>query len=215
MFSIVNTNVLFRYLSLLTLLIPLLVTLVFACTDHPKIQLLATDATIVAYGDSLTYGQGVNPEQSYPSELQRLTGLTVINSGVPGELSEKGLARLEDVLTQENPQLIILCHGGNDLLRKMDQQQTYHNIAAMVELARERNIDVILLGVPQPKIMFMESVPFYEKIAKEFNLPIDSKIIPTVVGDNSLKSDMIHPNKEGYRLIAEAVYQLIKRSGGL
>jgi lysophospholipase L1-like esterase len=194
----------------------MLVLLLSACTaDQPRIRQLSSSATIVAFGDSITYGSGAAPSDSYPSILRALTGLNVINSGIPGETSSKGLVRLADVLDSENPQLLILCHGGNDFLRKLDQQQLYHNMVAMIKQARERDIDVILLGVPQPKLMFMKSAPVYEKVAKELKVPINTEIIPKVVSDNSLKSDLLHPNKSGYRLIAESVYQLIKQSGGL
>jgi len=198
------------------LLILLLCCAILSCTKaQPTLAKLSPDATIVAFGDSLTYGSGVKPENSYPHVLASLTSLKVVNAGVPGETSAQGLKRLPEILDQYQPQLIILCHGGNDLLRKLDKAQLANNLASMIQLSRDRGIDVIMLGVPEPKLLFMESAPLYQELAEKQNLPINTSVIPSIVSDNSLKSDNVHPNARGYKMMADAVYQLMQQSGSL
>ena len=83
-----------------------------ACSDSkPQLPLLSADAVILAFGDSLTFGTGANSEHSYPAELARLTGLTVINAGIPGEVTAQGVRRLPALLDRYKPQLLLLCHG--------------------------------------------------------------------------------------------------------
>jgi len=193
-----------------------LITLVFACSDStPRLPKLADDATILAFGDSLTYGSGAPKDKSYPAILQKLTGRQVINAGNPGEVSRDGLTRLSELLEQTQPDLLVLCHGGNDLLRQFDLNETKSNVQQMVRLAQQQGIAVVLLGVPKPKLLLMRSAPFYQEIAEELKVPLETNIIPTVVSDNSLKSDAIHPNAQGYRLIGEAVHKLLQKAGAL
>ena len=187
-----------------------------ACSDSkPQLPLLSADAVILAFGDSLTFGTGANSEHSYPAELARLTGLTVINAGIPGEVTAQGVRRLPALLDRYKPQLLLLCHGGNDLLRKIGTAMTRDNIEKMISEADQRNIPTLLIGVPQPALMFLEAAPIYNEIAEQHGLVYEGEILPQVEADNKLKSDRIHPNAAGYRRMADAISQLLRQSGAL
>ena len=187
-----------------------------ACSDSkPQLPLLSADAVILAFGDSLTFGTGANQEQSYPAELARLTGLAVINAGIPGEVTAQGVRRLPALLDRYKPQLLLLCHGGNDLLRKIGTAMTRDNIEKMITEADQRNIPTLLIGVPQPALMFLEAAPIYNEIAEQHGLVYEGEILPQVEADNKLKSDRIHPNAAGYRRMADAISQLLRQSGAL
>jgi acyl-CoA thioesterase-1 len=187
-----------------------------ACSDSkPQLPLLSADAVILAFGDSLTFGTGASKEQSYPAELARLTGLTVINAGIPGEVTAQGVRRLPALLDRYKPQLLLLCHGGNDLLRKIGSAMTRDNIEKMITAADQRNIPTLLIGVPQPALMFLEAAPIYNDIAEQHGLVYEGEILPQVEADNKLKSDRIHPNAEGYRRMADAIRALLRQSGAL
>jgi lysophospholipase L1-like esterase len=191
------------------------VALVIACgTPVPQLPPLGSDAVIVAFGDSLTKGVGTDPAQAYPAVLARLSGRTVINAGISGELSAGGVARLPAVLDEHRPDVVVLCHGGNDLLGDRNAEHLEANLREMVRIARLRGVPVVLVGVPAPGL-FLSSADVYEKIADEYRLPFDGNIVPTVESDASLKSDPIHPNTEGYREMARAIYELLQAAGAL
>ncbi|MGZ5097794.1 MAG: protein kinase domain-containing protein [Usitatibacter sp.] len=189
--------------------------IVVACGgSKAKLAKLPDDAVVLAFGDSLTFGTGAARPESFPAMLERGIGRKVVNAGVPGEVSADGLARLPEVLDEVQPSLLILCHGGNDFLRKLDDAAAAENLRAMIRLARGRNIPVVLLATPKPTIP--PSVPaFYGEIATELGVPFEDAVVRTVLLDRSLKSDMVHPNARGYAEIAAAVERLLRKSGAL
>lgn len=185
------------------------------CSDPiPPLNPLASGAKILAFGDSLTKGTGASVQTSYPAVLARLSRREVINAGVPGELSAAGLRRLPDVLATIQPQLIIICHGGNDMLRKKNLAAAADNIRQMIELAKQQNIDVVLIGVPKPGLL-LGTAEFYAELAQSNDVPGELKIISSVLSKASLKSDPVHPNAHGYEQIAQAIYTLLGEAGAL
>lgn len=198
------------------MLLLLCLSVLLACSEKtPSLNKLPPDAVIVAFGDSLTYGTGAKDHEAYPAQLSQLIQREVINEGIPGELSDDGLKRLPAVLEEHQPELLILCHGGNDLLRKKQPQTIAANLTAMIKEARKRGVQVVLVGVPEPALFLLEAAPFYANIANQENIPVERTILPEIESDNSLKSDTIHPNAAGYRKFAEALAQLLKQAGAI
>lgn len=185
-----------------------------ACSDDVKLPRLANNAVIVAFGDSLTYGTGAEQTESYPAVLEQLIGRRVVNAGIPGEETGEGLSRLPQVLQKEKPALMIICHGGNDLLRLLNQQQAANNLRDMIRLAQKQGVAVVLISVPTPD-MFLSPTHMYREIAKDLAVPLEDEIIFAVLADGSLRSDYIHPNAAGYRRIAEALATLLRESGAI
>jgi acyl-CoA thioesterase I len=198
----------------LALLIFALVALAACGEKTPSLPKLAPDAVVLAFGDSLTYGTGANPNESYPAVLEKKIGRKVVSAGVPGETSAQGLARLPAVLDTTRPQLVVLIHGGNDFLRRLDENQAAANLRAMGRLARDRGVAVVILGVPKPGL-FPSSASFYREVAKELDAPYDTDTLPTILKDNELKSDPIHPNAKGYARLAESVAALLAKAKAL
>ena len=181
------------------------------CDSEPKISPLHPPSTLLAFGDSLTHGNGAARGQAYPDILGQLIGQKVINAGVPGEVTAEGLKRLPGVLERHQPTLVLLCEGGNDFLRRHDLGETRRNLKAMIALIKAAGADVVLIGVP--KLGFGLDVPaFFPELANEFAIPYEGDILLDLLDDNTMKSDAIHPNATGYRRMAEAIYAVIQRA---
>ncbi|MGE0919659.1 arylesterase [Trichlorobacter lovleyi] len=188
--------------------------LLWGCSSAPLLQPLPPDAVVLAFGDSLTAGTGATPETSYPAVLSRLIGRTVVNAGIPGEVTAAGLARLAETLDREKPALVLLCLGGNDFLQRLDQAKTGENLRSMVRMMRERGVAVVLIGVP--RLGFGVDVPgWYAELAKEAGVPYEGKLLKRILADRSLKSDPIHPNAAGYQQLAEGLAAVLKKNGAL
>ena len=180
----------------------------------PRLSPVGPNDVIVAFGDSLTYGTGANEAESYPAVLSQLINRKVIRAGVPGEVTGGGLERLESVIEEHRPSLMIVGLGGNDMLRKLDDAEIKANLRKIIQIIQGRGISVVLFGVPKPALI--TSAPkFYEELAQELNIPYEGKIVTDVLYKPDQKSDSIHPNAKGYRRMAEAFADLLKKAGAI
>ncbi|EAT15320.1 arylesterase [Desulfuromonas acetoxidans] len=173
---------------------------------------VSPDGVIVAFGDSLTVGVGANRSDSYPSVLQQLTGRQVINAGISGETTAEGAKRLPEVLADTEPELLILLEGGNDILRNHNLTQTRNHLATMIEYAQNQGVQVVLIAVPE-KNLFSEQAPLYRELAEEYQVVLIDDMISDLLRTPSYKSDTIHLNARGYRVMAEEIYSVLEREG--
>ena len=192
----------------------LTVFLLAACDRAPTLPKLSPHDVIVAFGDSLTHGTGASDDAAYPAVLASLTGHIVINAGVPGDTTSSGLLRLPEVLDEYKPRLVLLCLGGNDMLRKQPESTTVNNLRLLVQTIRASGASVVLIGVPEPKL-FGGAPDFYARIAEDMQLPLEREVFNDVLKDNRLKSDPIHANAAGYRQVAERLAAFLKETGAL
>jgi len=192
----------------------LLLAALAGCGEDPALSPLAADDVVLAFGDSITYGTGAAEGESYPEVLETLIGRRVVRSGVPGEVTERGLRRLPGVLDEVRPKLVILCHGGNDILRRQSRDSAGKNLRAMIRLIREQGAEVVMIGVPQFGLM-LDTAPVYTAVAEELKVPIEADILPSILGDNDLKADTVHPNAAGYARLAGALQAMLKQRGAL
>jgi acyl-CoA hydrolase len=190
--------------------------LVAACerARQPRAQALTVGATVLALGDSLTFGSGAVAEASYPAVLSRLTGWNVVNGGVPGDTSAQALARLPALLDAHAPQLVVVSVGGNDFLRRLPEAETRSNVQRICELAIAAHAQVMLVAVPRASLAaaatgLLTDHPLYAEIASALAVPLQREGWAEVLGDPDLRSDTIHANARGYdqfarRLVATA-----------
>jgi len=202
--------------ALLLFLLVLISLLVLSKDDTQEIAstALKKDATILAFGDSLTYGKGA-PSQSYPVQLESLMQVKVINAGLSGEPASKGLRRLPQFLKQYKPELVILCHGGNDLIQQKSKEVLKAHLKQMIQLSKDSGAQVLLVGVPNFKVIRFSTESLYKDVAEEEGVMYEGEVLAQIENDTALKSDRIHPNAKGYGLMAEAFAKVLKDNGVL
>lgn len=179
----------------------------------------AKTKTILALGDSLTEGYGVDSIYSYPSQLgDKLQALKlnykVVNGGVSGSTTASGLSRLRWFL-KGKPDIMILALGANDGLRGLKLEDSKMNLEKIIKLANEHSIRTVLAGMQMPPNYGLEYRDQFKKIyfelAKKYKLVFIPFFLEGVAGNKKLNiEDGIHPNKEGYKVITENVYLTIK-----
>ena len=174
-----------------------------------KSKFIEKNATVLAFGDSLTYGVGSH-NKAYPMYLQILIKRNVINVGIPGEISKDGLQRLPVFLRTYNPNLVILCHGGNDIIRGLSKDKLIKNLKQMIHIIKKSGAQVLLVAVPNFNMFNFKTESLYKDLASEENILYEGHILEKIENDKTLKSDRIHPNTKGYELMAKSFYQILK-----
>jgi acyl-CoA thioesterase-1 len=188
-------------------------------------QVVATTAnkTILFFGNSLTAGYGIDPEESFAGRIQtRLDSLKkefrVINGGLSGETTAGGLSRL-DWFLEEEPYLFVLELGGNDGLRGIALTETKKNLLAIVDKVQAKypNTKIILAGMQIPPNMGQEYTEefkaIYPAVAKEKNIELIPFLLEGVAGNQDLNlPDGIHPTAEGHRLVMETLWPYISKA---
>ena len=125
------------------------------------------------------------------------------------------------LLDEQHPQLLILIHGANDIIRNIPREQTAANLTGMIAEAKQRKIKVVMLGVPTfglfslVGLSSLESAKIYQQVAEAEKVPIDLESLPAIIGNHDLKSDEVHPNGQGYQRLGEAVLKLLQETGAL
>lgn len=186
------------------------------CSDDPQQNSLPAGSTVIALGDSLTYGYGASLDAAYPAVLANLSQWKVINAGVNGDTSADVLARVDDI-TAQNPDLVLLGVGGNDVLRRIPSETTRANINTTIETLQSENIEVVLIAEPyfSTSALFGKASnnPIYEEIADAKKIPLYSGGWSAVLSDDTLKSDRIHADAAGYRQFAEGLHDYLQEEG--
>lgn len=169
--------------------------------------------TVLAFGDSLTLGYGVDEDESYPAWLKRLLpNVNVVNAGINGETSAEGLARLEKTLAQHKPRLVLLGLGGNDLLRKLSEEELESNLNRMIERIRAFGAQVVLLPVPSadstPSNWYDH--PVFERVVTKQQIPWVPKMWGYILQNPEWTRDPAHPNAIGYQAAAQILARAIE-----
>lgn len=175
-------------------------------------------ASLLILGDSLSAGYGITLEKSWPSLLQQqLKGdvttqnIQVVNASISGETTSGGKNRLPRLLQQHQPQWLVIELGANDALRGQDLRMTQKNLATMIELSQQQNIEVMLLGIRLPTnygpAYDRQLQTVYAKLAKQYGLVFDPFFLEDVALDPDLmQADGLHPNEAAQPLILERLW---------
>lgn len=185
----------------------------------PAIPVMGPERRIIAFGDSLFAGYGVDPRDAYPEKLEgalRAKGINadVINAGVSGDTTAAGLNRLEFTLAAQKdgpPALLILELGGNDMLRGLPPEEARANLARMLTVLRDQKVPVLLMGMRAPPNYGPEYQAdfdaMYRDLAQEYGASLIPFWLEDIYQDPSLfQSDKVHPTAQGIeRLVASTL----------
>ncbi len=176
---------------------------------------------ILFFGNSLSAGYGIDPEDAFPGLVQaRLDSLgenfKVINGGLSGETTAGGLSRL-DWFLEEEPYIFVLELGGNDGLRGIQLSETKKNLLAIIDKvsAKYPNTKIILAGMQIPPNMGQEYtdefMKIYPAVAAEKNVTLIPFLLEGVAGNPELNlPDGIHPTEEGHQIVFGTVWPFIE-----
>lgn len=198
---------------------------VVACGRDYRYTPLPSTSNVVILGDSLTFGTGAAAGEDYASRLASNTGWNIVNAGVPGNTSSDGLARLTGLLAEHEAgeqkiDLLIIELGGNDFLRRVPETETVNNLKSILNQAKANKIQTALIAIPEfspfgAAFGNLSDHPLYEKLAEETGTPLIEDVFSNVLAKNSLKADAIHPNAEGYRVVASELQNALSDLGFL
>ncbi len=195
----------------------------WAADPAPATGTATARGRIVVLGDSITAGYGIEPEQAYPALLQQklyAAGLPyeVVNAGVSGDTTSGGLRRIAWALGP-GADVLIVALGGNDGLRGISPKQTGENIAGIIQKARAKSphIAVIVAGMQMPGNMGPEFTEAFRALFPRVAAANDAALVPFLLegvgGSVELnQADMIHPNPEGQKRVAENVWHVLQKA---
>ena len=180
----------------------------FIAPSSAIVNRMPSDGAIVCFGDSLTYGTGASSGMDYPAQLSRMIGLPVINAGVPGDTTATALKRLDGLLDTQ-PRVVLITLGGNDLKNGMSRQTAFDNLRAIIRSIQAEGALVIVGGIDIP-LYGKGFGKAYRKLAEETGSVLIPNVFDGIMGIRSLMSDPIHPNSQGYTVMAQHFFRALQ-----
>jgi len=170
----------------------------------------APGEVVVFFGDSITQGYGVRPEESFPALVARDLGLaTFVNAGVPGDTTAAGLARIERDVLPHRPRLTLVEFGGNDFLRRVPLEETLENLDGIVKTLIAQGMMVVILEV-NVGLMGDPYLQGYRAVAERHGAVLAEDVLRGILSQPDLRGDPIHPNARGHRVIADRVVKVLR-----
>lgn len=201
-----------------------------AITGDPTDPNAKPGLAIAFLGDSLTAGLGLLSQQTFPSMIEEMfvaegyTGITVINGGISGDTSAGGLRRVEQLL-EPSVRILVVALGGNDALRGLTVAETRENLQKIIDIAQAQGVQVMLCGMEAPTNLGEDYRASFKQLyfdllrANQRQIVYVPFLLEGVAGKPELnQADGIHPNEAGSKVIAEALFPLLRgmveRAGG-
>jgi acyl-CoA thioesterase I len=186
----------------------LLASLLLTACGGPEPVTLRGD-NIICFGDSLTFGTGAPRDKSYPAQLAEMIGQPVINSGIPGDTTDRALRRLERDVLSKSPRIVLITLGGNDLKNGVNKKTAFKNLKDIVDTIQASGALVVFGGI---RLLFWDRgyEEEYEKLAAETGALLVPDILVGLMGHEELMHDTIHPNGAGYKIMAQKFYTRIE-----
>jgi len=189
-------------------LIILLTVFISGCINRGVKNIDAKGTTIICFGDSITWGYGVEPDESFPVLLKEMLDRPVLNMGIDGDTTIEAMKRLETDVLERDPFLVIIEFSGNDFLRKIPKEESFNNIRQMVEKIQARGAMVAIVDI-SAGIFLGEYRAALRRLSREKRTIFIPHILSGIITNSKLKSDFFHPNAEGYKLVAQRIHRAI------
>ncbi len=180
----------------------------YGCAKREIKNIDSRGKNIVCFGDSITFGYGAEPGGDYPSALIKMTSIPVINAGIDGDTSTEAIKRIKSDVLNRDPLLVIVEFGGNDFLRKIPQEVTLNNMREIIDTIQTQGAMVAVVDISTEMILKQYRSAFYN-LAREKGAIFIPSILSGIITNPRLKSDFIHPNADGYNVIAQRIYRTI------
>jgi len=168
----------------------------------------SSGTNIIAFGDSLVQGVGSSGSGGFVSILSGQLGLPIENLGRGGDTTATALTRLDNVL-ERDPKIVLILLGGNDYIQRISKEKTFSNLGIIISSIQDKGAIVILLGV-RGGILKDNYKDDFKELAKEYKTAYIPNVLDDLLGNPGLMSDTIHPNNQGYQIIADRIYPVIK-----
>lgn len=162
---------------------------------------------IIAFGDSLIAGYGASSGNDFVSLLEDEIGESIVNLGVPGEITLHGLSRI-DIVTKHHPKVVMVLLGGNDYIRGIPIETTFKTLDEIVQKIQKAGAVVVLLGI-QGGILTDPYEKRFRELAKKRETLYVPNVLEGIIGKTEYMSDEVHPNDKGYRIIADKIYPVL------
>ncbi|OGZ99179.1 MAG: hypothetical protein A3C07_04520 [Candidatus Sungbacteria bacterium RIFCSPHIGHO2_02_FULL_47_11] len=181
---------------------------IFAQREYPK-KYPTTGTAVIALGDSLVVGEGVLPGNDFVSILSERLDVPIINAGRAGDTTAETLRRLETDVLARDPRIVIILVGGNDAIRRIPKQETFSNLAKIIDKIQARGAAVLLVGIQSGFFRDNYKNDFYALSRKKgaWHVP---DILDGIFGHGQLMQDTIHPNDKGYLIIADRIEPVLR-----
>ncbi|MBN2830702.1 MAG: arylesterase [Candidatus Omnitrophica bacterium] len=176
-----------------------------ACAKQEIKNTGSSGENIICFGDSITFGYGVNPGEDYPSILSKMVKMPVVNAGADGDTSISAFKRIKEDVLDKRPFLVLIEFCGNDFLKDVPQQSTVNNIRKMIIEIQSQGAITAIVDVSAGFFLRDYRIKL-SKIARETGSIFVPAALSGIITNPSMKSDFMHPNPEGYKIIAQRVY---------
>lgn len=189
-----------------------------ACGKQQRLTVIPPGSRVLAFGDSVTYGTGAGPGEDWPALLAQRTGWQIANAGIPGDTAEAAKTRLPAALGEHAPALVIIELGGNDFLRRRSDKAVKEDLRQMIEMVRRAGAQAVLVAVPEFSLLGVvarrpSDSPIYRELGKEEQVPVIEDVFSDILGRPELCADQIHPNAQGYQVMAASIHTALQKTG--
>ncbi|MDD5547363.1 MAG: GDSL-type esterase/lipase family protein [Candidatus Pacebacteria bacterium] len=199
----------FKGIELLAIILIMLLAASFLLMPKPEYN---HDVTIVAFGDSVTAGLGVNPpDKNFVVLLSEYTRIPIINSGQTGDNTSEALMRLQTGVLDKNPDIVIILLGGNDFLERRSVEVFDANLRTIVKKIKEVGSKIIIIGGSE-KINAQYEMSIARIVMEEKLSGYVPNVLDYVMFRKDLLFDKIHPNAKGHELIAKMILPVLEKT---